>query len=183
MALGKGDRVALLTSGGDAPGMNSALRGAARVGAELGLEVVGVEDGYVGLMEGRVVPLDIRARDEASRRGGTLLGTARSKIFPTSDGLALARRAILQHRIRALLVIGGNGSLTGARTLRDAPTDARAGKRTLVVRFGPRFARVLVEQILVPIRRRSKRMMHRIPAPRLVVWVFGFVSCSDVSGM
>jgi len=126
MALGKGDRVALLTSGGDAPGMNSALRGAARVGAELGLEVVGVEDGYVGLMEGRVVPLDIRALDEASRRGGTLLGTARSKIFPTSDGLALARRAILQHRIRALLVIGGNGSLTGARTLRDAPTDAGA---------------------------------------------------------
>ena len=119
MALGKGDRVALLTSGGDAPGMNSALRGAARVGAELGLEVVGIEDGYVGLMEGRVVPLDVRALDEASRRGGTLLGTARSKVFPTPEGQALARKAIAQHGLRALLVIGGNGSLTGAHTLRD----------------------------------------------------------------
>ena len=118
--MNKGDRVALLTSGGDAPGMNAALRGAARVGAELGLEVVGVEEGYVGLMEGRVVPLDMRALDEASRRGGTMLGTARSATFPTPEGQKLARETLVKHSIGALVVIGGNGSLTGARTLMGA---------------------------------------------------------------
>lgn len=122
MSLQRGDRIAILTSGGDAPGMNAALRAAARVGAELGLEVFGVEDGYAGLLEGRLAPASIRVLDEASRRGGTILGTARSKIFPTADGQAKARETIAKFDLRALLVIGGNGSLTGARTLRDVTT-------------------------------------------------------------
>jgi 6-phosphofructokinase 1 len=119
MTFAKGDRVAVLTSGGDAPGMNAALRAAARVGAELGLEMIGVEEGYVGLVEGRIAPLSIRALDEAARRGGTLLGTARSKVFPTPDGQRRARERIAAANLRGLLVIGGNGSLTGARTLAD----------------------------------------------------------------
>jgi 6-phosphofructokinase 1 len=110
-------RLALLTSGGDAPGMNAALRGAARVAHELGLETIGVEEGYTGLVEDRIVPIDLRALDDASRRGGTLLGTARSKVFPTPDGRARARETIARHGISMLLVIGGNGSLTGAKTL------------------------------------------------------------------
>jgi 6-phosphofructokinase 1 len=114
------DRIALLTSGGDAPGMNAALRGAARVGVALGFEVVGVEDGYQGLCEGRVRALDLRALDEAARRGGTLLGTARCKRFPTPEGQRMARETLSRERIAALLVIGGNGSLTGAHALRDA---------------------------------------------------------------
>ncbi len=126
----KGDRVALLTSGGDAPGMNAALRSAARVGAELGVEVVGVEEGYVGLMEGRIAPLELRALDEASRRGGTILGTARSAAFPTPEGQQRARDAIVRHGLDALVVIGGNGSLTGARTLLGASTSK--GSRLLV---------------------------------------------------
>ncbi|MEA2753555.1 MAG: 6-phosphofructokinase 1 [Myxococcales bacterium] len=119
MGLQKGDRVAVLTSGGDAPGMNAAIRAAARVGAEIGLDMVGVEDGYAGLIEGRVAPLDIRVLDEAARRGGTALGTARSKAFATADGQMRARDTIAKHDLRGLLVIGGNGSLTGARTLTD----------------------------------------------------------------
>lgn len=118
--LQPGDRVALLTSGGDAPGMNAALRAAAKVGVSMGLEVVGVEDGYVGLMAGRIVALDLRALDDASRRGGTILGSARSKVFPTPEGQAKAREVIARERLAGLVVIGGNGSLTGARTLRDA---------------------------------------------------------------
>jgi 6-phosphofructokinase 1 len=129
MALSKGDRVAVLTSGGDAPGMNAALRAAARVGAELGLEVVGVEDGYAGLIEGRVVPLGIRVLDEASRRGGTVLGTARSKAFATPEGQRRARETIAREGLSGILVIGGNGSLTGARTLVDVETK----RGTLVV--------------------------------------------------
>jgi 6-phosphofructokinase 1 len=121
--LKRGDRVALLTSGGDAPGMNAALRGAARVGAALGLEMRGVVDGYAGLLEGRFVPLDLQALDEASRRGGTVLGTARSKVFPTAEGQARARQHIANERLRGLLVIGGNGSLAGARSLLDVRTD------------------------------------------------------------
>jgi 6-phosphofructokinase 1 len=109
-----GDRIAVLTSGGDAPGMNAAVRAAARVGAALGLEVVGVEDGYEGLIAGRIVPLELRALDEAARRGGTVLGTARSAAFRTEEGRARACAVIDRERLAALLVIGGNGSLTGA---------------------------------------------------------------------
>jgi 6-phosphofructokinase 1 len=81
--------------------------------------VLGVEDGYRGLIEGRVRPLDLRELDEAARRGGTILGTARSKIFPSDEGQARARETLSRERIRALVVIGGNGSLTGAQRLSD----------------------------------------------------------------
>lgn len=130
MGLEKSDRVAVLTSGGDAPGMNAAVRAAARVGAEMGLDMVGVEDGYAGLIEGRVSPLEIRVFDEAARRGGTALGTARSKAFATPDGQARARETIAKHGIRGLLVIGGNGSLTGARTLADI--DVTPGRKLVI---------------------------------------------------
>ena len=119
MKLHRGDRVGLLTSGGDAPGMNAAVRAAARVGQALGLEMIGVEDGYVGLIEGRMRPLDMRELDESARRGGTVLGSARSKLFPLPEGQASARKALIDNRLAGLVVIGGNGSLTGARTLRD----------------------------------------------------------------
>src|SRR4051812_22349167 len=115
-----GDRVALLTSGGDAPGMNAALRAAVRVGHALGLEVVGVEEGYRGLVDGKVVPLDMRALDDASRRGGTLLGSAREKRLHTEDGLGRARETLARERLKGLVVIGGNGSLTGAARLAES---------------------------------------------------------------
>ena len=115
--LKKGDRVGLLTSGGDAPGMNAALRAAAKVGAGLGLEMLGVEEGYQGLMAGRVRPLDLRRLDEASGRGGTVLGSARSKRFPTAEGLADAQASIVASQLKGLVILGGNGSLTGATTL------------------------------------------------------------------
>ena len=92
--LRPGDRVALLTSGGDAPGMNAGLRAAAKIGAALGLEMLGVEEGYKGLMEGRVRPLDMRALDEAARRGGTLLGSARSKLSPKKASNTASRAAV-----------------------------------------------------------------------------------------
>jgi 6-phosphofructokinase 1 len=104
--------------------MNAALRAAARVGAELGLELYGILDGYAGLLEGRMEPLSIRVLDEAARRGGTVLGTARSKRMMTEEGQATAREQIKKADLRGLLVIGGNGSLTGARTLIDVETPA-----------------------------------------------------------
>jgi 6-phosphofructokinase 1 len=79
--------------------------------------MLGVEDGYTGLLDGRLGRLDIRALDEAARRGGTLLGTARSKVFPTPEGQAQARATIAKEKLRGIVVIGGNGSLTGAHAL------------------------------------------------------------------
>jgi 6-phosphofructokinase 1 len=122
-------RIAILTSGGDAPGMNAALRAAARVGGALGCEVIGIEEGYVGLLEGRARVLDVLQLDEASRRGGTVLGSARSKVFPTPDGQKRARESVAKLGIDALLVVGGNGSLTGARTLLQATTHSGAPLR------------------------------------------------------
>ena len=119
MKLQSGDRVALLTSGGDAPGMNAALRAAVRVGRALGLEMVGIEEGYRGLLDGRLVPIDLRQLDEAARRGGTVLGSARDKRFPTDEGQARAREVLAKEGLKALVVIGGNGSLTGAARLVD----------------------------------------------------------------
>src|SRR3954465_10790102 len=102
MRLHSGARVAVLTSGGDAPGMNAAVRAAAKVGFALGFEMLGVEDGYTGLLAGKMHPLDLRALDDAARRGGTVLGSARSKVFPTPVGQAGARQVIVDARLDGL---------------------------------------------------------------------------------
>ncbi len=119
--------VALLTSGGDGPGMNAALRAAAQTAGARGVVVVGVRDGYDGLMDGRFVPLgrsatgtdgfDSNALDFVARQGGTVLGTARSERFRSPEGRARAAEQLKQRAITGLLVVGGNGSLTGAHLL------------------------------------------------------------------
>ncbi len=118
----RAQRLGVLTSGGDAPGMNAALRAAHRVGTALGFEVIGFEEGYRGLIEGRLQRLDASRLDDAARRGGTMLGSARSKEFITEAGQQRAKETILRERLGALLVVGGNGSLTGAQKLEGAPT-------------------------------------------------------------
>ncbi len=128
--LKKGSRIGILTSGGDAPGMNASLRAAARVGLELGYEIYGVEDGYSGLIEGRAAPLDLRALDDSARRGGTILGTARSLAFRTKEGQEKAGAQIRALGLSGLVVVGGNGSLTGAHVLRD--TDGVDGKLRVI---------------------------------------------------
>ncbi len=109
--------LALLTSGGDAPGMNTAVAAATKVAIGLGAEVLGVLDGYEGLMAGRLEPLDTRSVDGIWHRGGTVLGSARSERFRTAEGRAAAARQLSAHGVDALIVIGGNGSLTGGRLL------------------------------------------------------------------
>ncbi len=115
--LASGDRVGVLTSGGDAPGMNAALWAMARVGRSLGLEMIGVEEGYRGLLERRFRALEPHTLDDAARRGGTWLGSSRSAEFAGQTGQDRARETIRAERLRALVVIGGNGSLTGADAL------------------------------------------------------------------
>ncbi len=110
-------RIGVLTSGGDAPGMNAAVRTVAVVGVGRGHEVLGVRGGYTGLLAGNMVPLTLEKVEGISRFGGTMLGSARSAVFPTDAGQAAARERVVELGLDALVVIGGNGSLTGAHRL------------------------------------------------------------------
>lgn len=110
-------RIGLMTSGGDAPGMNAAIRAAVRCGTERGAEMLGVHRGYNGLIEGDFEPLNNRAVGGIIERGGTMLRSARSEAFLTSEGREKALAEIRQHSLGGLIVIGGNGSLRGAQWL------------------------------------------------------------------
>ncbi len=109
--------IAVLTSGGDAPGMNAAIRAVVRTGTERGWRVYGVRQGYAGLMSGSFTELGRREVAGMIQRGGTMLGSARSSEFRTEEGREKAIRALHQAGIEALVVIGGNGSQTGSNAL------------------------------------------------------------------
>lgn len=110
-------RIAVLTSGGDAPGMNAAIRAVVRTGVEKGWQVYGVKHGYVGLVNGDIDELGPRDVSGIIQVGGTMLGSARSMEFKTEAGQLKALRELSQEGIEALVVIGGNGSQTGANAL------------------------------------------------------------------
>ncbi len=110
-------RIAVLTSGGDAPGMNAAIRAIVRTGIEEGLEVFGVRHGFTGLMAGDWSLLERREVGGIMQHGGTVLGSARSLEFKTEAGRKLAIQKMEQAGIEAVIVIGGNGSQTGSHAL------------------------------------------------------------------
>lgn len=110
-------RIAVLTSGGDGPGLNPCIRAVTRMGIHLGAEVLGMRRGFAGLIAGEVVELDRRAVGGVMGRGGTLLGTARCPEFLAEKGQREALRTLNRLGVEGLVVIGGNGSLTGALQL------------------------------------------------------------------
>ncbi len=110
-------RVALLTSGGDAPGMNAAIRGATMLGLHHGLEIFGVRRGYRGLVEDDLVSLDHGDIAPIIREGGTMLGSTRCLEFHQPEVRDQARQNLAARGIDGLIVIGGNGSLTGLQAL------------------------------------------------------------------
>src|SRR5215468_11036483 len=105
-------RIGILTSGGDAPGMNAAIRAATLVARSQGVDVVGIERGYRGLLEDAVVPLLPGDVAGILREGGTILGSARCKEFHQREVRDRARRVLANRAVDGLVVIGGNGSLT-----------------------------------------------------------------------
>jgi 6-phosphofructokinase 1 len=107
-------RIGVLTSGGDAPGMNAAIRAVVRAGIHYGLEVYGIRRGYQGMIEGDIVPLDSAAVSGTIQKGGTILQTARCKEFMTYEGRKKAYDCLVSFGIHAVIVIGGDGSFTGA---------------------------------------------------------------------
>lgn len=108
------NNIAVLTSGGDAPGMNAAIRAVVRCGIAQGWRVFGVRNGYQGLINGRIETMGTRDVGGIMQQGGTILGSARSEEFLTEDGRTQAIRNLNQRDIDALVVIGGNGSQAGA---------------------------------------------------------------------
>jgi 6-phosphofructokinase 1 len=107
-------RVSVLTSGGDAPGMNAAVRAVVRAGIDKGWSMFGVRCGYTGLISGDFVPLGLRDVGGIIQQGGTVLGSSRCDEFKTEAGRAKALAALERQTIKALIVIGGDGSQTGA---------------------------------------------------------------------
>ena len=110
-------RIGLLTSGGDAPGMNAAIRAVVRSGIYFGMEVYGIERGYAGLIEDTVVPMEMRSVSNIVQFGGTKLRTARCMEMLTKEGKQQAVKTLEKHGIEGLVVIGGDGSFRGARAL------------------------------------------------------------------
>jgi 6-phosphofructokinase 1 len=110
-------KIGVLTSGGDSPGMNAAIRAAVRTALYYGLEVFGIYRGYNGMIEDEIVQMDSRSVANIIQRGGTILKTARSKEFYNEDGRKKAYANLVKRGIDGLVVIGGNGSFTGAHKL------------------------------------------------------------------
>ena len=113
--MGKVNCIGILTSGGDAPGMNAAIRAVTRAGIAAGLRVKGIYRGYEGLINNEIQEFTTENVSNIIQRGGTILKTARSKEFLTPEGRKKAYDNMVEQGIDALVVIGGNGSLEGAR--------------------------------------------------------------------
>ncbi|GLU44871.1 6-phosphofructokinase [Allomuricauda sp. NBRC 101325] len=107
-------KIAVFTSGGDSPGMNAAIRSVVRTCAYLGKECVGIYRGYQGMIEGDFKPMDARSVNNIINKGGTILKSARCEEFRTAEGRKKAHEQLLKEGIDAFVVIGGNGSFTGA---------------------------------------------------------------------
>jgi 6-phosphofructokinase 1 len=110
-------KIGVLTSGGDGPGMNAAIRSVVRCAITNGIEMAGIMRGYQGLIDDEIIPLGHRSVSNIINRGGTILKTARSKEFNTLDGEKRAVQTLQKHNIDALIVIGGDGSYRGAQAL------------------------------------------------------------------
>ena len=109
--------IGVLTSGGDAPGMNAAVRSVVRAGCENGFRVMGIRRGYNGLMQGDMYEMNLRSVSNIINRGGTVLYSARSPEFKTEEGLQKALNVAKEVGLDGVVVIGGDGSFRGARDL------------------------------------------------------------------
>lgn len=112
--------IAVLTSGGDAPGMNAAIRAVVRYGIYHGCKVLGVKRGYRGLIDGDLFEMDLSSVGDIIHRGGTILRSARCLEFKTEEGRQKALNVLKIFKVDGLIVIGGDGSFTGARKLSEA---------------------------------------------------------------
>jgi 6-phosphofructokinase 1 len=111
------EKIGILTSGGDAPGMNACIRAAVRAALASNLEIFGIRWGYAGLIRGDIIPLDRKTVANVIHQGGTVLGTARSEEFRTKEGRARAIKNLQDKGIEGLILIGGDGTFRGGTLL------------------------------------------------------------------
>jgi len=114
------NRIGVLTSGGDAPGMNAAIRAVVRTAIANNLKVSGIQRGYLGLMEADIIDMDVSSVGDIIQRGGTKLQTARCLEFKTDEGFARGLEVLKMYHIDGMVVIGGDGSFRGAQRLSHA---------------------------------------------------------------
>ncbi len=110
-------KIGILTSGGDSPGMNAAIRAVVRTALFHDCKVYGIKRGYSGLLNGDIIPLHSRSVGDILQRGGTILQSARCPAFKTPEGQATAKEQLLKMGLNALVIIGGDGSFKGAQVL------------------------------------------------------------------
>lgn len=118
-------KIAVFTSGGDSPGMNACVRAVVRTGLYYGMEVVAIRRGYQGMIEGEFMPMESRSVSNIIQKGGTILGTARSKDFMTPEGRRKAYDQLRAHGIEGVVAIGGDGTFTGAKVFMQEYPDVR----------------------------------------------------------
>jgi 6-phosphofructokinase 1 len=116
--------IAVLTSGGDAPGMNAAVRAIVRKAIYHGMKIYGIEDGYQGMIEGRIREMNLASVGDIIHRGGTVLRSARCLEFKTVEGREVAIGNLKKHGIEGVIVIGGDGSFAGAQKLTEMGINA-----------------------------------------------------------
>ena len=109
--------IGVLTSGGDAPGMNAAIRAVVRTAIARGIKVKGIKKGYMGLLNEEIIDMESRSVSEIIQKGGTILGTARCLEFKTKEGQQKGAEICRKHGIDGIIVIGGDGSYRGAQAL------------------------------------------------------------------
>lgn len=115
--MAKFRKIGILTSGGDAPGMNAAIRAITRKALAEGIEVIGINEGYSGLINGNIRPLDSRAVSNIITTGGTMLYSSRCPEFKTEEGMAKAIKTCEENQIDAIVALGGDGTFRGATDL------------------------------------------------------------------
>ena len=145
--------IGILTSGGDAPGMNAAIRAVTRAAIYNGLQVKGIYRGYKGLVTGEIKEFKSQNVSNIIQLGGTILKTARCKEFTTPEGRQIAYDNMKKEGIDALVVIGGDGSLSGARTVSYTHLRAHETGRNLV-------CRLLLEKKKQKKEKKKKNLIH-----------------------
>ena len=115
--MSKNKTIGVLTSGGDAPGMNAAIRAIVRTAINSEMKVKGIQRGFAGLLDNEIIDMNTRSVSEIMRRGGTMLFTARCEAFKTAEGQKKGAEILRENGIDGLIVIGGDGSFQGAQKL------------------------------------------------------------------
>jgi len=119
------NRIAVFTSGGDAPGMNACIRAVTRAALANNIAVYGIMRGYQGLIEDEIIQMDSRSVSNIVQRGGTILKTARSKEFMTKEGRDKAYENLKKHQIDCIVAIGGDGTFSGAEVFTNEHPDIK----------------------------------------------------------